>query len=543
MAEFPKKIVEPNIETLYNVSPIPGAASKYECHRGHEKAIKLMSYPIPYPPLKGEEAIKRVLNRLKELANERRSVRMFMEICVRCGACIKQCHFYLGTQDPNNTPVGRAELLRKIYRRYFSIGGKLFKGLAGAKELTEKVLNEEWYKYFYQCTECRRCSMFCPFGIDTAEVTMAAREALASAGLVTKYITEVIAKVYIYGNNLGIPPKAFVDSLEFFAADVQDLEGITLKVPVVINKDLYEEFAQKVLAKSPELKQDVERILKEIDEVRSKSYEFVEIKDKAEILYVPPSADLFTNVDTTIGVIKVFNAVAEKKKIDWAFSPFASEAAVFGLFLDYMDIKDIQYRIVRQAEKMNAKYVVFGECGHAWRAYYNFLEALHKPLSFKFIHILEFTRDFIERGVIRLDKSKNDEYIVTLHDPCNYARASPKLIYDARYVLKAAVNNFYEMREDTIKEKTFCCSGGGGLLTDEIMELRMLGAKPRASALKEVIDKYGVNYLAAPCAIDKAQLPLVVQYYELKNKKTGELIKVGGIHDLVGRAIIFEKQR
>ena len=541
MAELPEKKVEANIETLYKVSPIPGAASKYECHRAHEKDVKLMAYPIPYPPLKGEEAIKAVLNRLKELANERRSVRMFMEICVRCGACIKQCHYYLGTQDPNNTPVGRAELLRKIYRKYFSIGGKIFGKLAGAEELTEKILDEEWYKYFYQCSECRRCSMFCPFGIDTAEVTMAVREALASAGLVTKYVTEVIAKVYIYGNNLGIPPKAFVDSLEFFAADVQDMEGITLKVPVVINKELYEEFAQRILSKAPERKEEIDRVLQEIDTVKSGTYEFVEIKDKADVLYIPPSADLFTNIDTTIGVIKVFNAVAKSRNLNWAFSPFASEAAVFGLFLDYMDIKEIQRRVVMQAQKMGAKYVIFGECGHAWRAYYNCMEAFHGPLPFKFMNIIEFTRDFIERGVIKLDKSKNAETIVTLHDPCNYARASPKIIYDARFVIKSAVEKFHEMREDTIKEKTFCCGGGGGLLTEELMELRMLGAKPRASAVIEVVEKYGVNYLATWCAIDKAQLPLVVKYYEIKDKKTGELITVGGIHDLVGKAIVFEK--
>ncbi len=541
MAELPERKAEANIETLYDVNPIPNAASKYECHKAHEKDLKLIAYPIPYPPLKGEEAIKRVLKRLKELAEERRSVKMFMDICVRCGACIKQCHYYLGTQDPNNTPVGRAELLRKIYRRYFSIGGRIFGSLAGAKDLTEKILNEEWYKYFYQCSECRRCSIFCPFGIDTAEVTMAAREALAAAGLATKYITEVIAKVHIYGNNLGIPPKAFVDSLEFFAADVQDLEGITLKVPVVINKELYEEFINKIVTKAPDRKEEAERLLKEIDDVKSGSYEFVEIKEKADILYVPPSADLFTNVDTTIGVMKVFNVVAKKRNINWAFSPFASEAAVFGIFLSYADIKEIQYRIIKQVEKMNAKYVIFGECGHAWRAHYNFMEAFHSP-NFKIMHILEFTRNFIEKDVIKLDKSKNNDKIVTLHDPCNYARASPKLILDARYVLKSSVEKFYEMREDTIMERTFCCGGGGGLLTEELMELRMLGAKPRASALKEVVEKHGVNYLAAPCAIDKAQLPLVVKYYEIKNKETGELITVGGIHDLVGNAIIFEEK-
>ncbi|WP_413880558.1 hypothetical protein [Candidatus Aalborgicola defluviihabitans] len=52
----------------------------------------------------------------------------------------------------------------------------------GAVDLTRDVL-DEWYTYFHQCSECRRCSVFCPYGIDTAEVTMAAREIMASIGM------------------------------------------------------------------------------------------------------------------------------------------------------------------------------------------------------------------------------------------------------------------------------------------------------------------------------------------------------------------------
>jgi cellulose biosynthesis protein BcsQ len=33
------------------------------------------------------------------------------------------------------------------------------------------------------------------------------------------------------------------------------------------------------------------------------------------------------------------------------------------------------------------------------------------------------------------------------------------------------------MDEDTIRDRTFCCGGGGGLLTDDLMELRSGGAR------------------------------------------------------------------
>ena len=41
------------------------------------------------------------------------------------------------------------------------------------------------------------------------------------------------------------------------------------------------------------------------------------------------------------------------------------------------------------------------------------------------------------------------------------------------------------MSSDTIKEGTFCCGGGGGLLTDDLMEPRVKGALPRWRLLDE----------------------------------------------------------
>ena len=102
-----------------------------------------------------------VLEAMEERLSKYRSFRLFMDICVRCGACADKCHFYIGSGDPKNMPVLRAELIRSIYRKYFTIGGKLLGKKAGARELTVDVIKEWWY-YFYQCTECRRCSVFCP---------------------------------------------------------------------------------------------------------------------------------------------------------------------------------------------------------------------------------------------------------------------------------------------------------------------------------------------------------------------------------------------
>ena len=104
---------------------------------------------------------------------------------------------------------------------------------------------------------------------------------------------------------------------------------------------------------------------------------------------------------------------------------------------------------------------------------------------------------------------------------------------EPRYIIKNVVNHFYEMPESTIREKTFCCGSGSGLNAGENIELRMRGGFPRANAVKYVRDKFGVNMLANICAIDRAALPTLMDYW---------LPDVGvcGVHELVGNALVMK---
>jgi Fe-S oxidoreductase len=97
--------------------------------------------------------------------------------------------------------------------------------LAGARELTKDVL-KEWFYYFFQCTECRRCSVFCPYGIDTCEITMMGRELLNLVGCNINWVIEPASNCFRTGNHLGIPPHAFKSTMEFAVDEVkEDLGG------------------------------------------------------------------------------------------------------------------------------------------------------------------------------------------------------------------------------------------------------------------------------------------------------------------------------
>ena len=151
------------------------------------------------------------------------------------------------------------------------------------------------------------------------------------------------------------------------------------------------------------------------------------------------------------------------------------------------------------------------------------------------VHITEFTADLIKHNKLKLDKSRNDHLKVTYHDSCNPARGMG-LLEEPRYIIKNTCNYFYEMPENTIREQTFCCGSGSGLNAGENMELRLRGGLPRANAVKYVNEKFGVNMLACVCAIDRAVLPPLMDYWVPG-------VAVTGVHELVGNALILEGEK
>ena len=157
-------------------TPVDFQAGHLQLSRQGEKPREYLGLPNPREWSPTDEDWKLpsnwkeiILEGIRERLDKYRSLKIFMDICVRCGACADKCHFYLGSGDPKNMPVLRAELLRSVYRKEFTLAGKIMGKMVGARELTEDVI-KEWFMYFFQCTECRRCSLFCPYGIDTAEV-------------------------------------------------------------------------------------------------------------------------------------------------------------------------------------------------------------------------------------------------------------------------------------------------------------------------------------------------------------------------------------
>ena len=244
-----------------------------------------------------------------------------------------------------------------------------------------------------------------------------------------------------------------------------------------------------------------------------------------------------------MGYAKVFHEAG----VSWTLSSEASEAANFGMFIgSYENMRKLALRIRKAALDLGVKRIVFGECGHAWRVAYSFLNTLAGPFDFldqKYPipqHICEFTYDLLKENKLRMNKAENDHMTLTFHDSCNVARGAGMGNFEGgqfvipREVIKASCNNFFDMNDDTIHDATFCCGGGGGLLTDDLMEIRVKGAMPRMQALKQVTEEHGVTNLAAICAICKSQFAKTLPYFGFR------MDQIVSVHQLVSNAIVLK---
>ncbi|MEW5722575.1 MAG: sulfate reduction electron transfer complex DsrMKJOP subunit DsrK [Thermodesulfobacteriota bacterium] len=481
------------------------------CYSANPKSIEAVGMPFPrkWDPLEKDWRLPEnwkeiVFEGMADRLRRFRSFQLFMDICVRCGACADKCHFFIGTGDPRNMPVLRAELLRSVYRRKFTRAGKIMAEMVGARDLDEQVLKEWWY-YFFQCTECRRCSVFCPYGIDTAEITIMGRELLNLLGLNIDWIQTPVANCNRTGNHLGLQPHTYKDNAEFLLSDIEEYVGVEIKP----------NFNRK----------------------------------GAEILFITPSGDIFAEpgIYTFMGYLMLFDHIG----LDYTWSTYASEGGNFGFFTSNEIMKKLNAKMYAEAKRLGVKWILGGECGHMWRVINQYMDTMNGPADFlekpvspitgtkfenadstKMVHITEFTADLIRNNKLKLDPSRNDHWTVTFHDSCNPARGMG-LLEEPRYVLRNVCNNFVDMPDNCIREQTYCCGGGAGLNAGEYEVARMQGGFPRANAVRYVHEKHGVNMLACVCAIDRATLPPLMNYWVPE-------VDVCGLTELVANALVME---
>jgi len=425
---------------------------------------------------------EKVVNAIKAMKTGPRAMRMYMEMCAKCGTCASVCPVYYGKNEKRYNPAERTDIIRRIYRKYCTLSGRLFGRLAGAADFDPKDI-DEWEKIFYECTGCRRCASFCPFGIDHSVITRKGRAILDQLGRTPETMQKVVQISLETGNTDGANQAAFLSAIDFLEEEMKDEHGVDIKIPV-----------------------DVEG---------------------AEYFHVPPSGDVLVNPEATMGLAKVFHVLGMTDK--WTMSSKCFDGANYGLFTgNDQNMKDDNKMYVEEAKKLGAKTLLMGECGHAYRIMKMMMEkgSWWGDLPFEIANCMQWTAEHIKNGKFEFDKSKNPQP-VTYHDPCNFGR-SCNIVDEPREILKATCADFREMYPN--RSENWCCGGGGGLSAmDDILPFRMeISGKKKLDQIRET----GATYVATACSNCKRQLTQLMEHHKMD-------VDVGGVHDMLSRSILI----
>ena len=385
-----------------------------------------------------------------------------LEVCARCGICTESCHYYQSTPHPAHVPAARAEKVRAFYRRHHDPIGKHFPWLVGAKDLTDEDLDGLVQTAFGSCTLCRRCTINCPFGVDTALIMRAARGMLTAAGKAPEMLVMLADAAIARGEHAG----------EF--------------------REIYREIVAGLEQEAQERVGDPSLCIP-LD------------KKGADILYVGLSG-----AHTILPAAIIFHEAGA----NWTLSMF--EASNYGLFLgDPSKAKAIAKRIVDEAMELGVKDVVLTECGHAYAALrWEAPGWFGGEFPFRVRNIEEILAEYIQEGRLVLDPSANPEP-VTYHDSCNLGR-NGGLLEAPRVVLRAAVQEFREL--DPHGKESLCCGGGGGLVAiPEWEEIRLQAGRRKA----EQVRRAGAPIVATSCENCNLQLTDLNTHYTLGVKVVG----------------------
>ncbi len=425
-----------------------------------------------------EEDIDKVLEKLGqwEKLPYSRLVKLYLDLCSNCGACADECHIYKALPRKEFNPTYRAQLLRSVYQRYYTWVGKLFRRLSGARELDKELL-KEWFVRFYQCNMCRRCNVFCPFGVDHMAIVRTGRLLLNDAlGKTTEDMGRGLKYHLRDGNASEMSEAAFRNIVSFWEEEIKETKGWDVKVPIdVVGAEMY---------------------------------------------IIPPNTDYFHSLETMEGIAATLYAA----KADWTMSSKIFDSVNYGTFFNDEAWAKIVTMHCDEAKRLKCKTMVIGECGHATKTLMFLGPSLLGKFPFEVKNILQVTADYVLRDRIRLNKEANPDP-VTYHDPCNISRMCG-LMEEPRIILKAACMDFREMVPN--RDQNYCCGGGGGVVLETAShDFRMeVTGKMKVDQIKRT----GAKIVATSCANCKVELSHLIEKYELD-------MQWAGVHDLVLRAL------
>ena len=407
---------------------------------GIDESIKKLT------PERIEQVIRKVLN--KQMTAR---LKVYLDICVRCGLCSEGCHTYLSRdRDPDYAPVAKVrDTIWEMVKRKGKVDGEFLKKAARIA--------------YTECGACRRCSMYCPFGIDIAYLTMTVRRICALLGIVPQYLQDTVNSHAVTLNQMWVQQDDWIDTLIWQEEEARD-ELAGLRIPLD--------------------------------------------REGAEIMYsvIAPEPKILAQLIANMAII--MNAAGS----DWTMpSGDGWDNSNMAMYSgDFEVMGRVERRHWDEAMRLKVKKVVMGECGHAFRgAVYDgpkWLGWKGPPLTM--VHAVEYYYDVIKNGKIKITNKIPEP--VTIQDPCNIVRGRG-LHEKLRYVVNAICEDVREV--DPRYEHNYCCAAGGGIINCgppwKLSRMKSIRVKAEQFA------KTGAHTIITPCHNCHSGIEDIIDHYKL----------------------------
>ncbi|AEA47696.1 (Fe-S)-binding protein [Archaeoglobus veneficus] len=461
---------------------------------------------VPFKPKTKEEEeklVKSFLEGLQKLVSKEgnwtflQPLLLSLEYCAKCHTCSEACPIYVSSgRKEIYRPTYRAEVLRRIWKRYLTPAGKTFgKFVSGDIELNGTTIMR-LAELAYRCTLCRRCTQTCPIGVDNGLITHEIRKLFSQEmGIAPKAIHELGTVQHLkVGSSTGMTPDGIKDIIEFIEDDIEEKLGRRIEIPV--------------------------------DE---KGADILLIHNAGEFLSWPENPAAFA-------------ILFEEAGISWTLSSEALgyDGVNYGVWYDDVQLARIAVRHAEIARKLDVNKIVIGECGHAHKALTVIADrVLHDELNIPRESCLPILWDIVRKKKLNLDPEKNN-FPVTLHDPCNIVRLMG-IVEPQRKILKEICPQFREMSPNGVYN--YCCGGGSGFAIMNSMNFPEWRAKVSVrmkckqilSAFQDCIDPSIDKYVCAPCSNCKGAIRDILEHYQLTQNCS---IYYGGLVELMVNAMV-----
>ncbi len=429
------------------------------------------------------EKAQLVIERMGQKLN--RAMAGSLASCVHCGMCVDSCHYVLANPgDPTYAPVYKADQIRKIFKRHYDWTGRVFPWWVKAKSVyTDEDLEELKDIVFGKCTNCRRCSINCPMGVDLATFNRMARGLLVHAGVMPEGVAVVSKDQWEIGNQMGVLKEDYLDTLEWMEEELQgELDDESIKIPID--------------------------------------------KEDADVVYSINPREAKYDPRTIADAAKIFHYAGE----NWTMPSEGWDMTNFGLFSGDDELGgSVARRLFEKTEELRGKKLVISECGHGYRS-----TRCEGPnwagmdVPFEMESSVNTMLDYVKTGRIKVDKTRNT-IPVTFHDSCNNAR-SCGLFEEPRELLNLVCTDFREMYPN--RAENYCCTGGGGAMSmSEYTNKRLKSGKIKAEQLKAT----GAKVVVTSCHNCVDGLADVIRHYNLD-------MEVTQLVNLVSTALVIEKK-